>query len=255
MTDPQIDQFNLRLRGNPQYQAFLRSMGADPSGPLRLSDSQRRQAAAWVRRNVGDIGDLEIDPAGNINQDEGFSRHRKWMIPAAIGVGTLGLGAFGIGPAAGVFGSSAPAAGSAATGAAGLVPSSAVPTSLAMQAVPGIASTVGQGVTGAMSGLGSVLPAAASAAPSVLGRLRDALLSPEGIATAGTIAASLAAGGDGTNDQTRASEAQARRMQAITEARMRRVDPLHEAVTQLAFGRLPVSSRQGVSLPRVALPE
>ena len=79
-------------------------------------------------------------------------------------------------------------------------------------------------------------------------------MSPEGLASAGSIAAALATRGDGTNDATRSSEEQARRLQAITEARMRRVDPLHEAVTQLAFNRLPVSSRQGLNLPRVALP-
>jgi hypothetical protein len=86
-------------------------------------------------------------------------------------------------------------------------------------------------------------------------RLLRGLLSPQGLTAAGTIAAALAARGDGTNAATRASEDQARRMQALTEARMRRVDPLHEAITQLAFSRLPVSSRQGLALPRVALPE
>jgi hypothetical protein len=121
-----------------------------------------------------------------------------------------------------------------------------------MQAVPGIA-------TGSGAALGGIVPAAAGAAGSSVGRrLLDQLLSPEGLTTAGTIAATLATRGDwtsdATRDATRASEEQARRMQALTEARMRRVDPLHEAITQLAFSRLPVSSRQGFSLPRVALP-
>jgi hypothetical protein len=225
-----------------------------------LTDQQRKNAAAWVRRNVGDIGNLEIDPAGNVNQDEGFSRHKKWIIPAAIGAGTLGLGAAGIGPAAGLFGGgSAGASSAAASGSGGLIPSASIPTSLAMHA-PGAASTIGGGVAGAMSGaaggagLGGVMPAATGAASGLGGRLLDNLLSPDGLLTAGAIAASLAGRGDGTNDATRATEEQARRLQAITEARMRRVDPLHEAVTQLAFGRLPVNSRNGIALPRVALP-
>lgn len=261
-----IDSFNEQLRANPQYQAFLRSMGIDPSRPIRLNDRQRDQAAAWVRQHFGGIGNLQIDPAGNVNQDEGFSRHAKWIVPAAIGAATLGFGAAGMGPAAGLFGGGGAGAGAGAAGAgAGLLPSSSIPTSLAMNAVPGIGSTIGGGVAGAMSGagalgggLGSLMPGAATGAAASQGlgsRILESLMSPGGLATAGTIAAALANRGDGQNDRTRASEDQARRLQAITEARMRRVDPLHEAVTQLAFGRLPVSSRQGIGLPRVALPE
>jgi|SoiMethySBSTD1v2_1073268.scaffolds.fasta_scaffold111614_3 hypothetical protein len=262
-----IDAFNAQLRAMPEYQTFLRSMGVNPSGPIRLSDFQRKQAEAWVNKRFGNIGKLEIDPAGNVNQDEGFSRHRKWIIPAAIGAGTLGLGAFGVGPAAGLFGGGGAAGGAAGAGAGasgaatgGTLASSSIPTSLAMQAVPAsIAGSAGipAGVSaGTAAALGGVVPNVVDQATRGLGgRLLDNLLSPEGLLTAGSIAASLAGGGDGTSDATRASEEQARRMQAITEARMRRVDPLHEAVTQLAFSRLPVSSRQGLTLPRVALPE
>jgi hypothetical protein len=260
-----IDTFNAQLRGNPEYQAFLRSMGANPSGPLNLSDQQRKMAASWVRNKYGAVGNLEIDPAGNLNQDEGFSRHKKWMIPAAIGAGTLGLGALGVGPAAGLFGASGgSAAGGAATGAAGAAFDAAPAISSAAGAAnaASLGSALGGNALGVTVGsglpaLGSVMPAAAAATGGggIARGLLDDLLSPQGLATAGTIAASLAGRGDGTNDQTRATEEQARRLQAITEARMRRVDPLHEAVTQLAFSRLPVSSRQNINLPRIALPE
>jgi hypothetical protein len=261
-----IDTFNAQLRGNPEYQAFLRSMGANPSGPLNLSDQQRKMAASWVRNKYGAVGNLEIDPAGNLNQDEGFSRHKKWMIPAAIGAGTLGLGAAGIGPAAGLFGAGGGAGAGAAGGAAsGVLPSSALPVSSLMggpaAASAGLSGVGAAGVpayvtAGTSAALGGVTPRGVEQASRGLSdRLLDNLLSPEGLLTAGSIAAQLATGGDGTNDQTRATEDQARRLQAITEARMRRVDPLHEAVTQLAFSRLPVSSRQSINLPRIALPE
>lgn len=262
-----IDQFNAQLRANPEYRAFLQSMGANPNGPLHLSDQQRKQAAAWVQQRFGGIGKLEIDPAGNLNQDEGFSKHWKWIVPAAVGAGTLGLGAAGVGPLAGLFGGGGSAASGAAAG--GVLPSGSIPTSLAMQAVPasiaggaGVPTGVSAATMAALgggagtAGLGGVMPAAASAGGAGLGsRLLDKLLSPEGLLTAGSIAASLASRGNGTNDATRQSEEQAKRLQAITEARMRRVDPLHEAVTQLAFSRLPVSSRNGINLTRVALPE
>ena len=44
-----------------------------------------------------------------------------------------------------------------------------------------------------------------------------------------------------------------KRIQAITENRLRRTDPLHQAVTQLAFSRLPMNSRQGLSIPNLPL--
>lgn len=212
----------------------------------KVANARARAARAGV-----DIGSGYLNPkTGELQDpDRGFGRavlsRPEIMLPLVIGSG-FGVGAL-TGPAA--ASASAPSA-----TASGVLPSSSIPTSLAMNAVPGSASTIGGGATGAMSGLGSVLPEAgggATAASSLL----DKLLSPDSLATAGTIAASLMSGGDGTNAQTRASEEQARKIQAITEARMRRVDPLHEAVTQLAFGRLPVSSRQGINLTRVALPE
>ncbi len=157
MQQGQIDQVNQQLRANPQYREFLRSMGVNPDLPIKLSDKQRKQTAEWVRSNVGDIGGLEIDPAGNINQDEGFSKHGKWIIPAAIGAATLGIGAAGAGPLAGLFaggGGSAAAGGGAAAAGSGVLASSAVPTSLAMSAVPGIASGAGgAGMWGTLAGL------------------------------------------------------------------------------------------------------
>lgn len=171
--------------------------------------------------------------------------------------------------AGGIAGNGVAAAAGAGGGGGGAAGSIAAPTAAESQA--GIASMAGSGMAGGTAGgtsatlggaavgaggapLGGVMPAAASAGSgSAIDKLRDALMSPEGIATAASLATGMMAG-DGTTDQTRATEEQARRLQAITEARMRRVDPLHEAATQLAFGRMPVNSRQGLALPRVALP-
>jgi hypothetical protein len=46
-----------------------------------------------------------------------------------------------------------------------------------------------------------------------------------------------------------------RRIQAITEAQMRRADPLHQVAVNLAFGRMPTNYRQGVTMNPVRLPE
>jgi hypothetical protein len=168
----EIDKFNAALRTNTQYQAFLSTLGVNLNGPLKLTDSQRKAAAEWVRTNTGtDLGKLQIDPAGNVNQDEGWSKHKTWAIPAAIGVGTMGLGAAGIGPMAGIMG--AGGGGSAAAGAAsgGVLASSSVPTSLAMGAVPGI-------------GAGATAAGAAAGGSGAFGTLAGYLRDPRNIAGA-----------------------------------------------------------------------
>ena len=55
-------------------------------------------------------------------------------------------------------------------------------------------------------------------------------------------------------DFLRKAYADAQHTQGLKEARFRRVDPLHEAVTQLAFSRMPTKSVEGIALPRVPLP-
>lgn len=245
------DALNSRLRQVPNYQAAL--AGQDfgygfPVGPDgKVLPGFRVQNARAAARAAGVvIGPGEVDSKTGEFQDpdRGLGRallaRPELMIPLVLG-GGYAVGSL-LGPAA---------AGAAAFDAAPAVHSAAGAANLA--------SISGTGLPAGTAALGGVTPAAtaggAEAARSLTSRLRDDLLSPEGLVTAGSIAASLAGRGDGMNDQTRATEEQARRLQAITEARMRRVDPLHEAITQLAFSRLPVSSRNGINLTRVALPE
>lgn len=168
MNDRQLDSFNQRLRVNPGYREFIsRDLGIQ--GPLfesgfNLNDDQRKRAEQWVRSNVGDIGKLQIDPSGNANQDEGWSKHKKWAIPAAIGVGTLGLGAAGIGPAAGIFSSGG---GAAAAGGA---------TGVSGAAAPGIGlSSSGLFAPTAGIGAGAGTAAGGSMAGGILGTLGKAL--------------------------------------------------------------------------------
>ena len=82
--------------------------------------------------------------------------------------------------------------------------------------------------------------------------MRQALTGGEGLTALASLIPLLAARGGGSSDAGVTDEM--RRMQGITEARMRRTDPLHEVATQLAYGRAPVASRAGIDLPRVPLP-
>lgn len=61
-------------------------------------------------------------------------------------------------------------------------------------------------------------------------------------------------GGNGLSDDfIKQAYADAQREHAMQEARYRRVDPLHEAVTQLAYSRMPTNMQNG-PLPKVPLP-
>lgn len=104
-------------------------------------------------------------------------------------------------------------------------------------AAPG---SFGTGAAGAAAG-------GAGLANSLLGGLQDFITNPNNLAGLAAVIAGLMSGG-GNNQNTE----EARRMQQITEARMRRVDPLHQAVTQLAFSRLPMNARQGVNPPQIS---
>lgn len=243
---------------------IFQSLGIAPAadgtyaGQWGLNDRDRQRVQAAIERELGFQfpGGIEIDPAGNMNENEGFGKQAKKWGPL---VGAGALAAFGM---PGLFpglltGGGAGAAGatgaSGAGGGAGTLASSSIPTSLAMKAVPGAIAS-----QGASAALGSMLPtlagagtaaatgAAGSAAKGFMGGLKDTFTDPSNLSGLAGVIASLAGGMGGGNGQ---ASADAQRLNQITEQRMRRVDPLHQAVTQLAWGRLPVNARQGIAPP------
>lgn len=242
-----LDQFNQSLRANPAYQAFLQSMGVNPSGPLQLSTEQRKRAEQWVRANVADLGDLEIDPAGNANQNEGFGKQAlTYGLPAA-GMATA---LFGI---PGLFSGALNGGGAAASGAAGSA--GGATTMIPGTGIPTVAGT-GAGVTApitAGAAAGKTL-ATTAAGTSAIDKLRQSLTSANGIASLASLIPMLAAAGGGGGSKNAGSDELAR-IQAITEARMRRADPLHQVAVQLAYNRAPISARNGISLQNVTLPQ
>ena len=259
--DPIVDYNDIRWdeRGSPFWMTasgkrhFLPPIiaGQYRDNPRLLQWAQSQGVTA--EKPSGNVpGGSFLRGRGEWNTDEGqYDRPLNVGNLASLGIGGAIAAPFLL-PALGIGGGgSAAAAAPAASGSLTEGLMSAVPASIASQgasaAVPlgGVAAGTGAGA-GAATG-------SALAAGSGLDRLKNALMSPQGIGTAASIA-SLLASGDGTSDQTRALEQQAARNAAITEARMRRTDPLHEAAVQLAFGRLPVSSRNGITLTRVPLP-
>ena len=116
-----LDQFNDQLRQTPGWAAFMQRAGFRLDGsPIRLSDSQRRALRSELERNgMRFERGMEIDQAGNVNQDQRILSGRNILIAAGIaGAALTGFGAAGIGPLAGMMGGGAAAAGGGGAAAA-----------------------------------------------------------------------------------------------------------------------------------------
>lgn len=119
-SSPLINDFNVRLRASPIYTDWMRRQGIDPSRPIRLSDRQRKDFKAYLQAQGMPVPNgVEIDSAGNMNENEGFWTQTKRWGPI---VGAGALTAFGIpGVMPGVFaGGGAASTTAAAGGRAGL---------------------------------------------------------------------------------------------------------------------------------------
>ncbi len=237
------DRINQQLRSDPQYAAFLRSIGVNPSAP-QLSDQQRQQAQAWVRQHLGGIGSLQIDPNGNLNNPHGFKQElEQWGPVAAAGAGIAAP--FAIPALFGAGGGGASGA-AAAAGPGGLY--EAAPAALASQ---GTSAGLGTMATGA-GATGSALGTAATGG-GVAGGLKEFFTDPTNLAGIASVVGGLASRNN--NGQQEQDMDELRRISRIAEAQMRRTDPLHQVATNLAFGRMPTNYRQGVQLKDVQLPE
>jgi hypothetical protein len=112
-----------------------------PPGPdgdygrrFELNDKQRKQVQAAIEKELGFQfpGGIEIDPAGNMNENEGVGKWAKDpRTYLAIGGAVTGLGALGVGPLAGLFSGASGAGAAAAPTVNGVT--SALPGAIASQ--------------------------------------------------------------------------------------------------------------------------
>lgn len=162
-----LDKWNTAMRATPMYQAFLQSIG-QAGKPVKLSRSQQsdlegRLAAAGTPIPKG----MHIDQGGNLNQKNRLGRNVA--IGAAVTGATLAtMGAAGVGPMSGLFGTAAPEA----AGAGGWLAPTTLPaatsygTGSTLSALPSIAGAAG---VPALETAGAVAPqVAAAAAPSAM---------------------------------------------------------------------------------------
>lgn len=206
--------------------------------PNPTNDAQRVQnARARAKRAGVDIGSGVLNPQSGELQDpdRGFGRailsHPGIMVPAVLG-GGLGLASL-LGPSA-AAGPGIPALGNV--------------------------NAITDALAAGSPALGAAAPAAAAAGPAAsairhgLGdQLRDAFSDPSTYASLASVIAGLS-GGSGGGSGADANADQLRRINAISEAQMRRADPLHQVATNLAFSRLPINARQGVTMSNIPLP-
>ena len=226
------------LQSAPTFQSALSGQWFAPGMPhtagFRSENLRAAARADGIEIPSGYAFNASKGQFYDANADHWYSDPRV-LGPIAVGAASAGLGAFG------GAGSAAGGAASAASGSA--IPGAAVPTSIGMSALP--AAIASQGASAAIP-LGGL--AAATAAPVAAGAGAEALtklLSVKGIASLGPVIAALAARGG--NPSATADTAALSRIQGITEQQMRRADPLHQAVTQLAYQRLPISARAGTT--------
>ncbi len=230
---------------NPQFDALKPQIDADPRVAQLASTRPTGMVTAKELQQLGYPveHDWYYHAPNNAyrnsksfhNSAHGLSDPSNWMSRA---VGIAGPAMLGLG------------AGLAASG-----PAAASGSASAAPSVNGVTTAMPGAITsqGASAGLGGVLPAAGAggagattaAAGGVMGQLKDLFTSPSSaMDLAGMVTALLGASrGGGQADPS------AQRLTQMTEDKMRRVDPLHQAVTQLAWGRLPTSARQGIAPP------
>lgn len=180
-------------------------------------------------------------------QDEGRGRYGQGRYDGSIQQGNSGAGGTSLGTAnnpSGLQGS----AGSG--GGGGGIPWGFPPSThpLPPNVVPPPPGTVPVG--------GVTAGGAAGAGGSIANTIRNLFTTPGGIAQLGGILTALMGSGafSGGGGGSQEIPQEMRDAMAMTNARFRRTDPLHEAVTQLAFQRMPTYSRDGITMNRVPLP-
>src|SRR5687767_2651501 len=94
ISEQELDRNNDQWRSTPLYREALQAVGANPDGPIRLSESQRQRLHEYVaRRGMVLPHGTEFDPAGNVNRDDrGFAE--SGLGKSLIAAGAIGAAMF-----------------------------------------------------------------------------------------------------------------------------------------------------------------
>ncbi|MEY2873003.1 MAG: hypothetical protein RLZZ373_374 [Pseudomonadota bacterium] len=217
--------------------------GSQTAGQLQAWQALNRYVAA-NRQRLGIPNNYYPDP--KTQGQTLYDPNQNQLRDAAITGGALAAGGYGLGA---LLEGPTQAATSASQATGGLLPNTTPVPYSAVSLMPPTTPL------GGVAAAPAATTAAGAAGGSALDRLRSSLTSPNGVAQLAALIPMLSmatSGGGGGNGQ---DAGELDRIRAITEARMRRADPLHQVAVQLAYGRAPLSARQGIALNNVQLPE
>lgn len=265
-----LDRFNDAMRESPAWRQFIERSGFRLDGsPIRLSESQRRALASELRR-AGFVlpNGVEVDPAGNVNQDDtGFFEKTSVRIGIAAAAALATAGALGWGPLAMLAGGQAPAAGGAL--ASSSIPGlhAAVPGAIASQGASagiGAAGAVGGGALAGktIAGLHAAVPGAVGGAQAAsngvprfggddtgggwLDSLKQFATDPKslaGLAALYPALQNLTGGGSGSNPSEDALLDEARQGMALQRKRIEQTQPVFDTIVRMAYGNAPTRHR------------
>lgn len=193
-----LNQFNIWMRSQPWFVEFHKQKGLNPSGNgnRKLSRDEQSQLESLMKANGVQLPDgMHIDSGGSLNQKNRLGRNVA--IGAGLTAATLAtMGAAGVGPMAGMFGTSAPVAGG--TAALGAVPEATFTSAAA--AFPG-ATAVGAGT--APIGFGTAATTTAAGGGGLMSKIGSALKNKDLI---GAVGRGIGAAGD-ASAQNRGAQA------------------------------------------------
>src|SRR5688572_19396209 len=110
-SEADLNTFNIWMRSQPWFIEWHRQRGLNPSGNgnRKLSRDEQGQLERLMQQNGVPLdGGMHIDSGGSANQKNRLVRNAA-ITAAVVGGSILTAGAAGMGPAAGLFGSAAPA--------------------------------------------------------------------------------------------------------------------------------------------------
>ncbi len=150
------DHWNRVFRSDPEMVSIHKRVSGMGGGEEHKERAAAQRAIALGWRPPDQDWSLDFDKGGfRTERANAWTRNQDWLIPLIIGAGTMGIGAAGIGPAAGLMGAGG-GGGAAATGgaaAAGAAPSMAgIPIGTATGIGLGTPVTMGAGLGGAAAG-------------------------------------------------------------------------------------------------------
>lgn len=218
-------------QSDPELQRLIAAYNNTPQTSRGARDAVAMELKRYIEANRQRLGvpDNYFPDPRTGGQSIYDPNQNVWRDTLLTG-GSMAAGGYALGsvlPAAG--GGSAAAAPAAA----------AAPGQLSMDAA--MASAAG---TGAVPVGGLTAAAGAAGSLSIADQLKKALTSPGGVANLTGLIASLAAGsgsGGGENANLLNQSPQLQELMQMGTERVKRTDPLHQSITQLAMSRLPTN--------------